>query len=122
MQLAERNEGSLDDASHPLVAAGAQGLSEDAAARTIIEQGAGTLGDDLRRSIEFFASQCTGSVAQVVLTGPALAVPGFADAVEKRVGLSVRAGDIEGSPEALGGLEPWRIAVAAGLSVEEVTA
>src|SRR4051812_24028936 len=121
-QLAERNEVGLDEARHRLVAAGAEGLSEDAAARSIIEQGAGVLGDDLRTSIEFFASQWTGSVAEVVLTGTALAVPGFAEAVEKRVGLPVRAGDIEGSPEALGGLEPWRVAVAAGLSVEEVTA
>jgi type IV pilus assembly protein PilM len=121
-QLAERAEVGLDEARHRLVAAGAEGLSEDAAARSIIEQGAGALGDDLRTSIEFFASQWTGAVAEVVLTGTAIAVPGFADAVEKRVGLPVRAGEVEGSPEALGGLESWRVAVAAGLSVEEVTA
>jgi hypothetical protein len=38
------------------------------------------------------------------------------------VGLTVRSVDVEASPEALGGLEAWRVAVAAGLSVEEVTA
>jgi len=121
-QLAERNDVGLDEARHRLVAAGAEGLSEDAAARSIIEQGAGQLGDDLRTSIEFFASQWSGAVAEVVLTGTALAVPGFAEAIEKRAGLPVRAGDLDASPEALGGLEPWRVAVAAGLSVEEVTA
>ena len=121
-QLAERNEVGLDEARHRLVAAGAEGLSEDDAARSILEQGAGTLGDDLRTSIEFFTSQWTGTVGEVVLTGTALAVPGFTENVEKRVGLTVSAGDVEGSPEALGGLEPWRVAVAAGLSVEEVTA
>jgi type IV pilus assembly protein PilM len=121
-QLAERAEVGLDEARHRLVAAGAEGLSEDAPARAIIEQGAGTLGDDLRTSIEFFASQWTGAVAEVVLTGTALAVPGFAALVEKRAGLPIRAGEVEASAEALGGLEPWRVAVAAGLSVEQVVA
>jgi type IV pilus assembly protein PilM len=121
-QLAERAEVGLDEARQRLMAAGAEGLDEDAAASAIVEQGAGTLGDDLRTSIEFYASQWSGAVSEVVLTGTAVAVPGFAAAVEKRVGLPVRAGELEASAEALGGLEPWRVAVAAGPSVEEVTA
>ena len=121
-QLAERAEVGLDEARHRLIAAGAEGLSEDADARSVIALGAGVLGDDLRTSIEFYASQWSGAVAEVVLTGTALAVPGFTDAVEKSIGLPVQAGEVGGSAEALGGLEPWRVAVAAGLSVEEVTA
>ena len=96
--------------------------AKDADARSVIALGAGVLGDDLRTSIEFYASQWSGAVAEVVLTGTALAVPGFTDAVEKSIGLPVQAGEVGGSAEALGGLEPWRVAVAAGLSVEEVTA
>ena len=61
-------------------------------------------------------------ILAVAATLVALAVPGFTDAVEKSIGLPVQAGEVGGSAEALGGLEPWRVAVAAGLSVEEVTA
>src|SRR5437762_3082983 len=87
-----------------VAAPGAEGLSDDALARAVLEAGADQLGEDLRTSIEFFASQWGGSVSEVVLTGTALAVPGFAAAVEKRTGLTVRAGEVHGSPEALGGL------------------
>ena len=121
-QLAERAEIAIDVARHRLVAAGADGLSDDALARAVLEAGADQLGEDLRTSLEFFASQWGGSVSEVVLTGTALAVPGFIAAVEKRAGLPVRAGEVHGSPEALGGLEPWRVTLATGLAIEEVAA
>ena len=38
------------------------------------------------------------------------------------VSLTVRAGEVQGSAQALGGLEPWRVALATGLSIEEVAA
>jgi len=121
-QLAERAEIPIDAARHRLVAAGTEGLSDDALARAVLEAGADQLGDDLRTSLEFFASQWGGTVSQIVLTGTALAVPGFVAAVEKRAGLPVVAGEVHGSPEALGGLEPWRVTLATGLSIEEVAA
>jgi type IV pilus assembly protein PilM len=123
-QLAERAEISTDDARHRLLVAGADAAeaNDDVLARAVLDAGADQLGDDLRTSIEFFTTQWGSTVAEIVLTGTALAVPGFAAAVEKRAGLPVRAGGVQGSAEALGGLEPWRVALATGLSIEEVAA
>jgi hypothetical protein len=104
------------------VAAGAEGLSDDPLARAVLESGADQLSDDLRTSLEFFTSQWGGTVAEIVLTGTVLAVPGFVDAIEKRAGLPVRAGEVQGTAQALGGLEPWRVTLATGLSIEEVAA
>jgi hypothetical protein len=88
----------------------------------VLEVGADHLGDDLRTSIEFYAGQWGGAVTSVMLTGTALAVPGFIESISKRVGLPVVAGEVKGSPQALGGLEPWRVTLATGLSIEEVAA
>jgi type IV pilus assembly protein PilM len=121
-QLAERAGIPIDEARHRLVVTGAEGASDDALARAVLEAGADQLSDDLRTSAEFFATQWGGAVGEVVLTGTALAVPGFAAAVEKRTGLPVRSGEVAGSSQALGGLEPWRVTLATGLSVEEVAA
>jgi len=120
--LAERAEIGIDAARHRLVVAGAEGLSDDALARSVLESGADQLGDDLRTSIEFFTSQWDGAVGEIVVTGTALAVPGFVAALQKRAGLQVTPGELQGSAEALGGLEPWRVTLATGLSVEEVAA
>ena len=121
-RLAERAEIPMDDARHRLVVAGTEGLSDDAVARTVLEAGADQVSDDLRTSIEFFASQWGGSVEEIVVTGTALAVPGFVAAIEKRAGVPVRAGEVHGESAALGGLEPWRVTLASGLAIEEVAA
>jgi len=120
--LAERAGIAIDEARHRLIVAGTEELTEDAVARAVLDAGADQLGDDLRTSIEFFASQWGGTVGKIVLTGNAVAVPGFVAAVEKRTGLSVVTGEVEGAPDALGGLEPWRVTLATGLSVSEVAA
>jgi type IV pilus assembly protein PilM len=121
-QLAERAEVGIDAARHRLVVAGADEDTDDALARSVLESGADMLSDDLRTSIEFFAGQWGGTVDEIVVTGTALAVPGFIATLEKRTALPVTPGELKGSPEALGGLEPWRVALATGLSVEEVAA
>jgi type IV pilus assembly protein PilM len=121
-QLSEQAGVPLDEARHRLVASGLDPEAEDGAARVILQGGAAQLGDDLRTSIEFYATQWGGTVEEVVVTGLALAVPGFVEAIERRVGVTITPGSVAGSAEALGGLEPWRVAVAAGLAVEEVAA
>jgi type IV pilus assembly protein PilM len=121
-QRAERAAIPVDEARHRLLVAGAEPVSADALARTVLEVGADHLGDDLRTSIEFYAGQWGGAVTSVMLTGTALAVPGFIESISKRVGLPVVAGEVQGSPQALGGLEPWRVTLATGLSIEEVAA
>src|SRR4051795_3485295 len=60
-QLAERAAIPVDEARHRLVVAGAEGLSDDALARAVIDSGADQLADDLRTSIEFYASQWGGT-------------------------------------------------------------
>ncbi|HEY3020400.1 MAG TPA: hypothetical protein VGJ32_09410, partial [Solirubrobacteraceae bacterium] len=121
-QLAERAGIAIDAARHRLMVAGSEELTDDALARSVLDAGADQLGDDLRTSIEFFASQWGGTVGEIVVTGTALGVPGFLAVLEKRAGLPVKPGQLQGSPEALGGLEPWRVSLAGGLSVEEVAA
>src|SRR4051812_44371628 len=120
-QLAERAGIPVDEARHRLLAAGAED-NTDVLARAVLDTGADDLGDDLRTSMEFYANQWGGSVTSIVLTGTALAVPGFAEAVQTRSGLPVVAGEVQGSAQALGGLEPWRVTLATGLSIEEVAA
>jgi cell division ATPase FtsA len=58
-------------------------------------------------------------VARAVLTGPATAVPGFAEAMASELGLPVEIGVVDGAPD---GFEPGRLSVAAGLAISEATA
>jgi type IV pilus assembly protein PilM len=121
--LADRAGISLGDARDRLVRVGLEGITEDVMAREVLNSGVTALGDDLRTSFEYFATQWEKPVGEIVVTGPAAAVPGFASALERRVGVPVRLGVVESASElALGGVAPWRVSVAAGLSVEEVAA
>ena len=54
-----------------------------------------------------------------MLTGPAAAVPGFADALAAELGMPVEAGVVDGAPD---GLEGARLTIAAGLAIEEAPA
>lgn len=121
--LADRAGISLADARDRLVRVGLEGLTEDAMAREVLESGVTALGDDLRTSFEYFATQWEKPVGEIVVTGLAAAVPGFARGLERRVGVPVRLGVVGAADEqALNGVAPWRLSVAAGLSVEEVAA
>jgi type IV pilus assembly protein PilM len=121
--LAERAGISLLDARDRLIRVGLEGITEDAMAREVLDSGVSQLGDELRTSVEFFATQWTKAVSEIVITGPAAAVPGFDRALERRVGVPVRLGVVEAaSEEAVNHVAPWRLSVAAGLSVEEVAA
>lgn len=121
-QLAERAGISSVEARDRLVRVGLEGLTEDAVAREVLDTGVTHLGDDLRTSVEFFLTQWGSPVGEVVVTGPASAIPGFARALERRVGVPVRLGVVAATDEATESVAPWRLSVAAGLSVEEVAA
>jgi hypothetical protein len=58
------------------------------------------------------------SVGLVLLTGPAVAVPGFAEVLERELGLSIESRVLAGPAD----LEAARLSVAAGLAVEECAA
>jgi hypothetical protein len=63
------------------------------------------------------------AVQRAVITGPAISIPGFPERLGDEIGLSFEIGVIaEGRPGGFGGLDAGRLAVAAGLSVEEVAA
>lgn len=90
-------------------------------ARTVLSEGVRRISDDIRNSLDFYRSQEGAiSVDSTVLTGAACAVPGFSEQLSSELGMPVETGmPVEGRPGALIGLDPSRLAVAAGLAVEE---
>lgn len=90
-------------------------------ARTVLGDGVRRIGDEVRNSLDYYRMQ-EGAVVvgDAVLTGPAAAIEGFADGLGHQVSLPVRLGLVaEARPGALGGIDAGRLAVAAGLTVEE---
>jgi type IV pilus assembly protein PilM len=127
--LAERRELTLDHArawlTHVGLEAPLEAIEGDAdvvaEAREVIQEGVHRLVDGLRNSMDFYgASADSPAVGSVVLTGPALAVPGMTDALANELGLPVSAGTV--ALEREGAVPPDAgpcVTVAAGLAVEE---
>jgi type IV pilus assembly protein PilM len=106
------------EAAQPAPAAGP--VDEDV--RLVLENGIREIVGDVRNSLDFHRSQDGGGdVTSVVLSGPALQIPGFADMLEADLGLAVRRQSVQLSdPGALGGLSADHLTIAAGLAAEEV--
>ncbi len=129
-QLAERRELTLEHAHgwlrHVGLATPIEDVDGDAEivveARQVLSDGARRIADEVRNTLDFHRSQ-SGSegVATAVLTGPGVALPGFSDrlAQEIDVPLDVRVTQ-EAHPGAFGTAEPALLAVAAGLTLEEL--
>ncbi len=61
----------------------------------------------------------SSAVERVVLTGPAVAIPGFAEHIGQQIGLTVEVGLVsEAKAGGFGGVDAGRLAVVAGLTVE----
>ena len=91
-------------------------------ARRVLGDGVRRIGDDVRNSLDFYAMQ-EGSerVERLVLTGPAIDIPGFAEHFSEQVGLLAEVGVVdEARPGGFGGVDAGRLAVATGLTIEEV--
>jgi type IV pilus assembly protein PilM len=94
----------------------------DADVRVVLENGIREIAGEVRNSLDFHRSQeGGGEVATVVLSGAALDVPGFSDALEAelrvpltRETVGVTDGAVTGAP-----VSSQRLAIATGLSVEE---
>ncbi|MBK5219626.1 MAG: type IV pilus assembly protein PilM [Thermoleophilia bacterium] len=90
-----------------------------AEARTALENGADSLLDEIRLSLDFYGAQEAAVPAQrVVLCGPGSAIPGFAERLEPGLGLPVAIG----RPEALASLDgasAARLTLPYGLALEE---
>ncbi len=76
---------------------------------------------EIRNSLDFYRAQVGALAAEkAVVTGSAVAIPGFVAALGDAIGLSAEPGVVgEARPGASGGIDGGRLAVAAGLAIEE---
>ncbi len=90
--------------------------------RAVLENGIREIVGDVRNSLDFHRSQDGGGdVTSVVLSGPALQIPGFADMLEADLGLAVRRQSVQLADQGgLGGLSADHLTIATGLAAEEV--
>ena len=95
-----------------------------AEARDVLLEGARKIADEVRNSIDFHMMQVGSTgVERAVLTGPAVAIPGLAQELSELARLPIEVGAIhEARPGAFGDIDAGRLAVAAGLTTEEVAA
>lgn len=94
----------------------------DAEVRAVLDNGIREITGEVRNSLDFHRSQeGGGEVALVVLSGAALDIPGFADALQAELGVTVTRETVGVADGALDGalVSPQRLAIAAGLAVEE---
>jgi type IV pilus assembly protein PilM len=89
--------------------------------RGVLADGTRRIADEVRNSLDFYrASPEALAVDRAVVTGPAVAIPGFTEQLGLDIGMPVEAASVrEAQPGAFGGVEAGRVTVAAGLAVEE---
>jgi type IV pilus assembly protein PilM len=91
------------------------------AARTVLTDGVARIADEVLTTLGFYATQAGGAtVHRVLLTGPAVSIPGFPERFgdELRMPVEVRVVG-EAQPGSLDGLEAGQLTVAAGLTMSE---
>jgi len=89
--------------------------------RTVLENGIREIAGEVRNSLDFHRSQeGGGEVSLVVLSGSALDLPGFAESLQEQLGVQVERESVRLDEQDLGGVSAHRLAIAAGLAVEEV--
>ena len=92
----------------------------DADVRTVLENGIREIAGEVRNSLDFHRSQeGGGEVDRVVLSGAALDLTGFAEALQEQLGIQVERESVHSDGHELGGISAHRLAIAAGLAVEE---
>jgi len=92
-----------------------------AEARTVLSDGVRRIADEARNSLDFYrAAPDALPVEEAVLCGPAVTVPGFVEELGARIGVPIREGAVsEARPGVLNEADADRVAVAAGLALEE---
>jgi type IV pilus assembly protein PilM len=125
VELAETCSLTLDHARGWLEHVGLQEAVEDIegdeaivrTARRVLLDGARRIAAEVRNSLDFHMAQGGNAVvARAVVSGPASAIPGFDAALSSELGLPVTTGAVDGAPA---GFDAGRLAVAAGLAIEE---
>jgi type IV pilus assembly protein PilM len=93
-------------------------------ARNVLSEGVSRIADEVRNSLDFHRMQESGAeVERTVLTGPAVAIPGFSEQLGEEIGIPLELGLVaEARPGAFGGVDAGRLAVATGLAVERIAA
>ncbi len=93
----------------------------DPEVRLVLENGIREIVGEVRNSLDFHRSQeGGGEVRSVVLSGPALELHGFPEALEGELGIAVRRRAVRfADPAATQGVSAHRLAIATGLATEE---
>ena len=87
-----------------------------AAVRQALEEGVHQVADTVRNSLNFYRMQdAAESVDRAVLTGPAVAIPGFAAALAEQLNMPVEAAVVASGSD----VDAGRLTVAAGLAVDD---
>jgi type IV pilus assembly protein PilM len=94
----------------------------DSDVRLVLENGVREIVGELRNSLDFHRSQDGGGeVSSVVVSGPALEMPGFVEALQADLGMTVRRAGVRlTGGDAVDSVSMHRLAIAAGLAAEEV--
>jgi type IV pilus assembly protein PilM len=88
------------------------------ASRAVLEEGVHQLADTVRNSLNFYRTQESAEQVEAgVLTGPAVAIPGFVELLSEQLRLPLEPA-VVGSDDSEADL--GRLTVAAGLAVEDV--
>lgn len=121
-ELAERRSVAVTDARTQISSAdltAPDALDEEL--RIVLENGIREIAGEVRNSLDFHRSQdAGGEVALIVLSGAALDVPGFADALQAELGIPLTRETVATANGATDtGVSPQRMAIATGLAVEE---
>ncbi|HVR04757.1 MAG TPA: pilus assembly protein PilM [Solirubrobacteraceae bacterium] len=89
--------------------------------RMVLENGIREIAGEVRNSLDFHRSQDGGGeVLSVVLSGPALEIVGFAEALEADLGIAVERQAVSAAgPEAFAHVSEHHLAIATGLATEE---
>jgi type IV pilus assembly protein PilM len=89
------------------------------AARSVLEEGVHQLADTVRNSLNFYRMQESAEQVETgVLTGPAVAIPGFVESLSESLRLPLEPAVVASQDEAA---DLGRLTVAAGLAVEQVS-
>ena len=90
--------------------------------RTVLERGIHDIAGEVRNSLDFHRSQDGGGeVTRVVLSGSALDLPGFADALQSQLRVDVQPQTVSLDDQSLAGkVSTHRLAIAAGLATTEI--
>jgi type IV pilus assembly protein PilM len=90
--------------------------------RLVLDNGIREIAGEVRNSLDFHRSQeGGGEVSRVVLSGSALDLPGFAEALQAQLGIEVHAETVRLADESMAAtVSTHRLAIAAGLAATEV--